>query len=288
MQVIYADVLVVINIYITYGLLYLTSCFSSAKTGRGRLFLASVLSGFYSLIIIVPGITEGIIGISKLLFSLAFLKVAFGRVSKKQYIRLILIFFCVNFAFAGIMLALWLFVAPNGMYYNNSIVYFDIDTVTLLILTLVCYAVLSLAQRFLQSRVPSDTVYECRIYAVGKSFQCRCFLDTGNSLRDCYTGSSVIIVQKEVFKAVLGDNPFEGELKMRLLPHSTVSYKGTLYAFTCEKAEIRGLTKSGVAENITVALTEEKIRGGHFDGILPWNIFESTTDEREKSHAFTI
>ena len=287
MQVIYADVLVIINIYITYGLLSLTACFSSVKGSRLRMFITSVLSGLYSLIIIVPNISNGIIGITKLLFSLALLRIAFGKVSKKQYVRLFIIFFCVNFAFAGIMLAVWLFAAPKGMYYNSSIVYFDIDTVTLLFLTVICYAVLSLVHRITLTRTPSDTVYECRIYAAGKSFLCRCFLDTGNSLRDCYTGSSVIIVSRDVFKDILGDSPFESELKIRLLPHSTVSERGTLYAFTCEKAEIRGLTKSGVAENITVALTDEKIRGGHFDGILPWDIFEATTDEREKGYVFT-
>lgn len=287
MQVIYADVLVVINVYITYGLLSLTSLFASMKESRGRMLIASVLSGFYSLIIILPSVSDLTIGVTKLLFSLLLIRIAFSRVSKKQYLRLLVIFFCVNFAFAGIMLAVWLFAAPKGMYYNSSIVYFDIDTVTLLFLTVICYAVLSIVHRITLTRTPPDTVYECRIYAAGKSFLCRCFLDTGNSLRDCYTGSSVIIVSRDVFKDILGDNPFESELKIRLIPHSTVSEKGTLHAFTCEKAEIRGLTKSGVAENITVALTDEKIRGGHFDGILPWDVFEATTDEREKGYVFT-
>ena len=287
MQVIYADVLVLINIYITYALLLLTSVFSRVSTGRGRMLVASVLSGLYSLIITVPDISDGIIGTTKLLFSLLLLRTAFGKLSRKQNVRLCLIFFGVNFAFAGIMLALWLFLSPAGMYYNSTIVYFDIDTVTLLILTVVCYAVLSLIHRIVSSRTPSDTVYECRIYAAGKSFLCRCFLDTGNSLKDCYTGSSVVIVSRSIFKEVIGENPFESEIKIRLLPHSTVSQSGVLYAFTSDKIEIRGLTKSGTAENITVALTEEKIRGGHFDGILPWDIFESTTDEREKTYAFT-
>lgn len=287
MQVIYADVLVVINVYITYGLILLTSCFSRMKRNRIRILLASVISGFYSLIILFPGISEGIVGATKLFFSLILLRVAFGKVSKKQKLRLFLVFFCVNFAFAGLMLAVWLFLSPDGMYYNSSIVYFNIDTVTLLLLTLICYVVLSAAHRFISSRIPSDTVYECKIYAHGKSFLCRCFLDTGNSLKDCYTGSSVIIVNRDVFKGVIGENPFENELKIRILPHSTVSHEGTLYAFTAEKAEVTGLTKSGTAENITVALTKEKIRGGHFDGILPWDIFEITTDEREKSYAFT-
>ncbi len=287
MQVIYADVLVVINVYITYGLISLTACFSRMKRSRVRILLASVISGFYSLIILFPGISEGIVSATKLIFSLILLRVAFGKVSRKQKLRLFAVFFCVNFAFAGLMMAVWFFLSPDGMYYNSSIVYFDIDTVTLLILTLVCYAVLSVIHRFVSSRIPPDTVYECKIYIHGKSFLCRCFLDTGNSLRDCYTGSSVIIVYRDVFKEILGDNPFESELKIRLLPHSTVSDRGTLYAFTCEKVEITGLTKSGVAENITVALTDEKIRSGGFDGILPWDIFESTTDEREKSYAFT-
>lgn len=287
MRVIYADVLVVINIYITYALLTLTAFFSHMKAGRGRILFASVLSGLYSLIIIVPGISDGIIGITKLIFSLVLLRTAFGRLSRKQNIRVYLIFFGVNFAFAGIMLALWLFAAPEGMYYNSTVVYFDIDTPTLLVLTVVCYAVLSLIHRLASSRTPPDTVYECRIYVAGKCFLCRCFLDTGNSLKDCYTGSSVVIVSRAVFKEVLSENPFESELKLRLLPHSTVSHRGTLYAFTCEKIEIRGLTRSGTVKNITVAFTDEKIRGGHFDGILPWDIFESTTDEREKTYAFT-
>jgi stage II sporulation protein GA (sporulation sigma-E factor processing peptidase) len=257
------------------------------KRNRIRILLASVISGFYSLIILFPGISEGIVSATKLFFSLILLRVAFGKVSRKQKLRLFLVFFCVNFAFAGLMLAVWLFLSPDGMYYNSSIVYFDIDTVTLLLLTLICYVVLFAAHRFISSRIPPDTVYECKIYAHGKSFLCRCFLDTGNSLTDCYTGSRVIIVNKEIFREVLGENIFDSEMKIRLIPLSTVSHKGVLYAFTCERVEITGLTKSGVAESITVALTDEKIRGGHFDGILPWDIFEITTDEREKSYAFT-
>lgn len=286
MQVIYADVLVIINIYITYILLMLTAVFGGVKRNAGRLAVASVLSGVYALIIIVPDISNTVISLSKALFSLVMLFIAFGKVSRKSFFRLAAVFFCVNFAFAGVMFALWIFVAPDGMYYNSSVVYFDIDTGTLILLTVVCYIALSLIHRFMQKKVPRDSVYDCTVYAAGKSFSCHCFLDTGNSLKDCYTGSSVIIVSKEIFSNMIGDNPLESELKIRLIPHTTVSSEGVLYAFTSEKTEIRGLTKSGTVKNITVALTEEKIRGGSFDGILPWDIFESTTDEREKNYAF--
>lgn len=287
MQVIYADVLVIINIYITYILLVLTAVFGGVKRHAGRLAVASVLSGFYSLIIIIPDISDAVISLSKLFFSLLMLFISFGKVSRKAFLRLGAVFFCVNFAFAGVMLALWLFVAPEGMYYNSSVVYFDIDTGTLILLTVVCYLVLSLIHRFMQKKVPRDSVYDCTVYVSDKSFKCNCFLDTGNSLKDCYTGSSVIIVNKKLFGGIIGDNPFESELKIRLIPHSTVSGEGMLYAFTCERAEICGLTKRGTVKNITVALTEEKIRGGRFDGILPWDILESITDERERSYAFT-
>ncbi len=287
MQVIYADVLVIINIYITYIILMLTSAFGGVKRNAGRLAVASVLSGLYSLIILVPDVSNTVISITRMFFSFFMLFIAFGRVSRKSFLRLAAAFFAVNFAFAGVMLALWLFVSPEGMYYNSSVVYFDIDTGTLIILTVVCYFALSLISRFIQKRVPRDSVYDCVIYAADRQFHCHCFLDTGNSLKDCYTGSSVIIINKDILSSVTGDNPLESRLKIRLIPHCTVSGEGMLYAFTSEKAEIKGLTKSCTVKNVTVALTEEKIRGGGFDGILPWDIFENTTDEREKNHAFT-
>ncbi len=284
-RVIYADVLVIINIYITYGLLSLTAIFCKKQKSRPRVLVSSVLSGFYALIILIPNISDTVISLSKLAFSALMLLIAFGRMNKKQFFKAYLTFFLVNFVFGGLMLALWLFVMPKGMYYNSSIVYFEIDTVTLLLLTLVCYFVLSFLDRFVRHKSPADTVYDCKIHALGKSYFCHCFLDTGNSLTDCYTGSPVVIVSRDVFSDAVPENPFESKLKFRLIPCSTVSQEGMLYAFTSEKIEIRGLKNSCSLNNITVALTHSKIRQGNYDGILPCDIFENSLNEREKEYA---
>lgn len=283
-EVIYADVLVIINIYITYALLALTGALIRKKKSPLRMVAASVLSGFYSLIILIPGITEGIIGLSKLFFSVLLVFIAFPLKGKKQIIKATGAFFIVNFAFGGLMLALWLFVAPSGMYYNNSIVYFDIDTGVLLFLTVVCYVILSIGERFISRRAPKGTVYDCTLYIKGKSYYCRCFLDTGNSLRDCYTGAPVIIVNSSVFHGCIADDIGTSEIPMRLIPCCTVSGQELLNAISCERAELRSVKGSYAVSDITVALTANKIRQGSYDGILPCDIFENTTNEREKCY----
>ncbi len=241
-----------------------------------------MLSGFYSLIILIPGVSDIAMGITRLLFSALLIAVVFPKCGRKEYIRAYAAFFSVNFVFAGFMLALWLFIAPEGMYFSNSVVYFDIDAGLLIVMTVVCYVLLNIAQRLISHRVKADTVYDCKIYIQGEVYNCHCFLDTGNTLKDCYTGAPVLIADKRIFLSLVGENPMESGMKIRLIPCSTVSGEGLLYAFSCERAEITGIKTACTVSGLTVALTDKKIMQGRYEGILPCGIFDNITNEREK------
>ena len=284
MRVIYADVLVIINNYRAYILLSATGLLLRKKQSITGKAVASVLSGFYSLIILIPEINDFLIGVTRMIFSVLLILIAFPKSSKREYVREYAAFFAVNFIFAGFMLAVWLFIAPDGMYFSNSVVYFDIDAGMLIILTVICYAVLNFAQRLLSHRVPVDTVYDCKIYINGKIYNCHCFLDTGNKVRDCYNGAPVMIADKRIFLSLVGENPLESEVKIRLIPCNTVSGKGLLYAFSCDKAEITGIKSVRTVTQLTVALADNRIMQGRYEGILPCDIFENITNEREKSY----
>ncbi len=283
-RVIYADVLVIINIYITYILLSVSGTVLRRRQNTAGKVIASVLSGFYSLIILVPRISDFTIGISRLIFSALIVYIAFRKSNRKEYLRAYAVFFAVNFIFAGFMLAVWLFIAPEGMYFSNSVVYFDIDAGALIILTVVCYMLLSLGHRLISHRVPLDTVYDCKIYIKGEIYKCHCFLDTGNAVKDCYTGDPVMIADKRIFSSLVGENVLESGLKIRLIPCNTVSGEGLLYAFSCDKAEITGIKSAYTLSRLTVALTDSKIMQGRYEGILPCDIFQNSTNEREKSY----
>ena len=284
-EVIYADVLVALNIYVTFALLSLTGLICRKKRRASRIIAASVVSGFYSLIVLLPDSAQILTAITRIPFALIVVLVGFSLTSKKDFLRLSLCFFAVSFAFAGLMFFLWHFFSPAGMYYSNGIVYFDIDTLTLVLLTALCYSVLSFCNRYIRSRVPTNTIYDCCIYVADEKFRCHCFLDTGNSLKDPFTGCDVIVVTKERLSSLLPER--EGELigknrvSFRLIPCKSVTGEKMLLGFKCDKIHIKSLNTDFEVENITVAVTDEKIKGGAFDAILPPAIFEMAK-ERER------
>lgn len=289
MRIIYADILFVLNVYITYGLLLLTSFIAKTPSGRLRLLFASLLSGLYSLIILVPDISDTAVSLSRVPVCFLLIFVGFKVTNRRHFLRLTVSFFGVNFAFAGLMLALWYFFSPDSMYYNNGIVYFDIDALTLVVLTAVCWTVLKLICKFLSFRAPHNTVYNLHIYYKDKSFVCRGLLDTGNSLADPFTAFPVIIVHKGVFGEIFGEKLSEksiGENKLRFVVCSTLGGEGLLPCFRPSAVRIEGLDGSFETDRVIVALTDKKLRNGDFDAILPPDLFLNQKCERGDSYAY--
>ncbi len=292
-EVIYADVLVVLNLYVTYALLSLTGIISRKKRNTLRIFLSSLMAGFYSLSILLPGIAEILTAVTGIPFGIFLCFTAYGFINKKAFLKLCLSFFALSFVFAGIMLFLWLFFAPKGMYFSNGIVYFDISTSNLVVLTIICYVFISLCNRYLRSRTPSDTVYDCEIIKGDKSYKCHCFLDTGNSLRDPFTGKPVIIVNGEKFECTVPLTAYDlaktDNGSFRLIPCSGVAGKNLLVSFSADLIRVRGLKKNFSCSDVTVAITQEKIFGGRYDGILPFELFsEKGEDYDEKNQRAVI
>ncbi len=284
-EVIYADVLVALNIYVTFALLSLTGIICRKKRTALRIIIASVISGLYSLIILLPVSAHTLTSITRIPFALVVVLTGFGFASKREFLRLSLCFFAVSFAFAGLMFFLWHFFSPKGMYYSNGIVYFDIDTLTLVLLTALCYCVLSFCNRYIRSRAPYNTIYDCDIYVAGESFCCHSFLDTGNSLKDPFTGNDVLIVTREKVSSILpqSDDELTGKagISFRFIPCQAVTGEKMLLSFKSDRVHMKSLKADFVLENITVAVTDGKIKGGAFDAILPAAALEHTK-EKEK------
>ncbi len=287
-EVIYADVLVVLNLYVTYALLSLTGIICRKKRNTLRIFLSSLVAGLYSLCILLPHMAEAVTAVTGIPFGVFLCFTAYGFINKKAFLKLCLSFFALSFAFAGIMLFLWLFFAPKGMYFSNGIVYFNISTSNLVVLTIICYAFISLCNRYLRSRTPADTVYDCEIIKGSKNYKCHCFLDTGNSLRDPFTGKPVVILNGEKFEGTVPltsyDLAMTDNASFRLIPCSGVTGKNLLVSFSADMIRVKGINKDFSYSDVTVAITKEKIFGGRYDGILPYELFSDDTEKRESDY----
>ncbi len=288
--VIYADVLFILNVYITYALLMLTALFLGITAKRLRLLVAGVLGGLSSFLILIPDMSTAFLGVLRVVLCLCFCLVSFKYNGIKQLVRQLLVFLCVNFLFAGLMFAIWYFVSPSAVYYNSGFLYFDIDTLSLVIITAVCYFLIKFFGMFTRLRTPKNTLYDVTLTIMGDEFCLRGFLDTGNNLKDPFTSSDVIVVSRSALKKYFPPDKSiseiieESPLKIRYLPCSTVSGSKLLPVFRCDKVRIKGISADFTLEGIMVAVSDENIKSGEFQALLPEGIFQNNYSDKGEDY----
>ena len=291
--IIYADVLFILNTYITYAILLLTALILHLSPSRLRILLSSIIGGVGSLIIIFPWANDVMLGLLRAVLCAVLPFIAFSYGGIKQAFRKIAVFLSVNFLFAGLMLAIWYFINPSAVYYNTGIVYFDIDALSLVIITAVCYFAVRVFNWVSDFKTPKNTLYDVCFDILGEEIYLKGFLDTGNSLRDPFTGSDVIIVSRKALNKLFPEGKDmmalteSSPVKVRYLPCTTVSSKKLMAAFTCSKVRIKGLSCDFTVGGVTVALSEEKIKNGDFQALLPPGIFSNNYSDKGEDYEET-
>ena len=297
-MVIYADVLVALNIFVNYFLLLATEKLLRYDAKTLNTVLSSLLGGFYSLTVYLqntPKPLQLFMNISALILMTL---ICFRPKSFKPFLKELLCFVGVNTAFAGIMLAVWFFFAPKGMLYNNSIVYFDIDIKLLVVSTLGCYLFLRLVFIIAKRAVPKEKVVSVTLVNNNKAVSVNALLDTGNTLKDAFSGESAAVADESVMKALLGfslDTYIQREkaglqsserLNIRLIPVSTVSAEALLPAIKIEKIIFN---KTNTAKkNLLVAQSRSKINNGEYQLILSSEIINEVEENAQRTTEKTI
>lgn len=273
--VIYADILIVINIIVNYLLLRATAAITGCNFKPTRFLLSACAGGIFSLIIFVDNITFILNLAIKTVFLSAMVLIAFGAKSLKTFLKCFGAFFLSNFAFAGIMLGFTVALSPNAAIYKNGVVYFDINIFTLTITSVICYAVLNLISRFTKSRIPQKNIFPIRITYGGKTVEGKALFDTGNTLCDCFSGKPAIITEKD-FISLLCENTEITDMKnFRLIPFTTIKNGGALPAFLADKAAVMDKGKWIEADNVYIAVTEKKIISGGYSALLGTPFFDA-------------
>ncbi len=284
MNVIYVDVLIVINIFINYFLLLATSQFLHIKINRYRILIGAVIGGFASIVIFLNSLHTLILVAIKTAICISIVICAFSVCSTKMLLRCCLIFIAVSFTFAGIMMLIFTTLSPNGMYYKNGIVYFDISAIVLCVLCVVSYFIVSAIERFTSRRILKSQVYPLYIKSGSSEVLLKAFVDSGNKLCDPFTNKRVIVCQahalsgilpKEVTLRILDTTipDFEKaigtvwENKFKLIPYKAVGKKGFLLAFSPDLIYIQKQNEK-INLDALIAISKEKIFNGEYDALL--------------------
>ncbi len=272
-MVVYADILVSFNTVLTYLIILAAAKFSGIKIKIARTIIASVIGGFTSLYIYLPQQTLIIETLLKIVFSAVITVTFCFKAQFKAILRFFISFYVVSFIYAGFMMAFWLLFKPNGMAINNGIVYFSISPIILIVSTSAIYVIITAAFRLLKREDRFAYKTTVSVHINDKTFQCRCMVDTGNSLNDNLGNGKVIIMSYSMSKRIFGEkevinllNNAPDEIyktKIRLLPYKTLSSNGLIPAIRV--SEVWAEKKQII--NVLIAISKNDF-DGEVDGII--------------------
>jgi len=263
METVYIDLLVIINLYITYFLLKGTGVFLHRKLSTARCAAGAFAGGVSSIAILLPPLPFFANIVIKAASGAVITLIAFGR---KDFLKNALFFIIINVVFAGLTLLLWLFAAPFGMTYRNGFAYFDISFAALAVTTAISYGLIKLLRYLLDTRI-SEREYKIEIINRGQTVTLPALADSGNMLVDFFTGMSVIVCGEDAVKSVFPEAVYElGENGnypdgIRFLPYTTVSSAGLIPVFKAEKISVKTEGRPDKAVRALIGVTKEKIDG---------------------------
>lgn len=263
MQTVYIDVLIFVNLAADFVILYCTKKILHINVKHSRVILGSIVCALLSPVALLYddgfflnllyGILSACLGVF----------VTFGRCSIENYIKRAVCFFCVNFLFSGIMIGIYLLFEPKGMVIINNVVYFQISPVLLIILTFVCYIILTLFDRLIISRKAGAEICRIKVNLEEHNFEFDGLVDTGCSLAEPFSGSPVIVAEKNLFNDFVP--PCE---KLRVIPFSSMGGEGIIKGIKARQVYINGRLITG---EIYIGFCENTL-SGEVKALIPKNL----------------
>ena len=233
MQVIYIDVLFLINTVANYLLLLTSAKICDAYTLRRRIFFASLTGGIYSIFAAMPEYEHLNTLAPKAICAAVMILFAFGF--RKSIIRLFCVFIAVSAALGGIIYAISL--GQNGVFSPPGLRALAISFLL---------SIGIIASVFRRTGRKITETHKIHISCFGKSLELTAFVDTGNNLKDPMSGTPAIIVStidikplmpKELYRLITTYAPAkalealsgtEHADKFRLLPYSAVGIENSM------------------------------------------------------------
>lgn len=250
-MVIYLDVLILINLYVTYFQILAVSVFTHRKSIWYRKLSAAGIGAVASLSIFIPQEMVLTLTLLKIFLCALIAFVAFGYTGFRAYAVSVLFLMLVSFVFSGLMLCVWLFAAPMKMLFINGTVYFGIDTMTIILSTCVAYGVVRIIRYILDKNGKTDGKYTVIIKNNGRECRLSALADSGNGMVDCFSGLPVIVCRRDMCADVsppaiemiennsdisdIGTQMIKG---VRIMPFSTVGKGGLICMFKAESVVI--------------------------------------------------
>ncbi len=280
-QVIYVDVLIVLNTVVTFIMLLTTAAVAGVKNNVGRLLVGAVTGGLFSLVLLAPDMSVVCVLLTKTAMAVSLVCISFRIRDLRRFIVCMVLFVGTNLFYAGVMYGIDCVFSPRFISTKNGFTYFNIGATGIIVLCCAVYVIV----RFIRGYVLPDSrkphVYNIEITVGERSVYTKALLDTGNSVKD-FCGGDVIIVGAAVANELTRCPPEtfdafdpdclnflrERGFSVRLLPVDVLGGQKMLVAFTADKAVIETDAGDGVIRKPCIAVAGESFETLEYDALL--------------------
>ena len=254
-MVIYVDVLLFINTIINYAIVMTTEKLMKRSCRLYRMIAGAFVGALFSLLVFTDNGSRIILLILKILSSMIITIVVFGWKSKSEYIKVLVCNIVISVIYSGFIILFYEIARPPNMTIVNDVPYLQINPLILVIVTAVIYLILLLIYKLFSERIKS-TVVTVSFTVAGKACSCIGKIDTGCNLTEPFSGSPVIITDRNVFQA-------NTDMPVRIIPYTTVGGDSLLYAV---KADSVSINQIPIKKPVYIASSE--IRSNNFQAII--------------------
>lgn len=191
-MIVYADVLIVVNLLITYFLLIASSVITGYTYSRKRIITASSLGGIFCLYIFIQSENAYIDLAVKIISLILCSMIAFGKRNIKKLMIQTICFVMMNMLIMGLMI--FLSLQSNMIYHNNMFFYLNINPVIMVISSLIIYFFVT-ACSMIKERIYPQKTYKAEIFF--KNFTISgisAFYDSGFKVKDIISNKDVMFI----------------------------------------------------------------------------------------------
>ena len=300
LKTIYIDVLFLINLYINYFILLSSKRISGLNCKKIRLLLTSFLGAAISVIYFFCSFGLIFDIFFKIFSSVILVITAFGIRPIKKVAKAFLSVLFISLVYAGLFFAITVSFNQPWIVYRSGIIYLNLSVAVIIVMTLVSYSLIAVFD-YIITKTGKEGYADLILIAFQKKVLLKAMVDTGNSLKDCFTGKPVIVCEYEAVKNIIPetlkgifhtdtkkiisnisliDKKLSG--KIRLVPFHTIGGNGLLPCFKPDELSITIGGKTYTTNELYIGVYPKNLSNGEYQAILHPKITNYIIDRGEK------
>jgi stage II sporulation protein GA (sporulation sigma-E factor processing peptidase) len=259
--IVYIDILIIENFIINLFLLLITAKLIHYNYSK-KIYLSAAIGALYTIVLFLENKFLSSFGMKVLMVAIMIIIIQ-RKISIKNTLRMMIVFFAVSFTLSGISFSFSIMDNQYSIFKNFQIEKFSIKY--LIIGIMILYIVLSRILDMIKDKsLVNGFLYDIEISDDKNVLYLKGLLDTGNALREPVTNLPCIIIENEFIDALdISKN------EKYYISYKTITENGYLQGYKSKKIRIREKNSEWMNIEAIICISKNKLsKENEFNALL--------------------